>query len=331
MQLYNEHIERNISCKKILITGGTGSLGQPLAKRLLEFGASEVRIFSRDEAKQWEMKQKFASDRLKFYVGDIRNQSDLFTAIKDVDIVFNAAALKQVPNCEYFPFQAVQTNIIGAENIVQLIEQHNLLVQTVVGISTDKACSPINAMGISKAMQEKIFIAANLRCKHTRFVCARYGNILGSRGSLVPLFKQQIAEGKPLTVTSNDMTRFLMTLDEAIYLILKAATMGNGGDIFLPKPIAAQVIVIAKIFSNQSGNVIEIVGIRPGEKLDESLFNEEEAVRLAAQDEHNIIVSGLVANHARYVTGAGSAKPSSKDNLTSPDAVYCKLFEAGLV
>lgn len=269
----------NLEGKRVLITGGTGSLGKVLTSRLLKENLESLRIMSRDEAKQYFMGKKLNDPRVQFQVGDVRNLSDVVQALQGIDIVFNTAALKQVPSCEYGPYQAVQTNITGAENIVNAISMFKLPVDTVVGISTDKACKPVNVMGMTKALQERIFIHGNLRCSGTRFVCARYGNILASRGSLIPLFHQFIADKKPLTVTSTEMTRFLLNLDEAVDLILLAMHEAYPGEIYIPRVASGRIVDIAEVFSQDSGLPVEITGIRPGEKLHEILVSEEEAFR----------------------------------------------------
>jgi FlaA1/EpsC-like NDP-sugar epimerase len=273
--------ECNIFSEKdnILITGGTGSLGNKLVERLLETNINSIKIFSRDEAKQYFLSKKYLDPRLKFLVGDIRNINDVTFALQDVNIVFNTAALKQVPTCESNPFQAVQTNIHGAENIVNAIAYNKLPVKTVVCISTDKACKPTTLMGMTKAIQERIFIHGNVKAPNTTFVCARYGNILASRGSLIPLYHQFIKDNKPLIVTTEEMTRFLMNLDEAVNLIFRAMYEGYPGETFIPDVCSGKIIDIANIFSKHSGASIEVSGIRPGEKVHEILISEEEKPR----------------------------------------------------
>jgi FlaA1/EpsC-like NDP-sugar epimerase len=319
---------------RILVTGGTGTLGKNLVNRLIAQKPAKIRVFSRDEEKQWAMQQNLKEHQhlMEFQIGDIRSFSDVVRVLQDVDIVFNAAALKQVPSCENFPYQAVLTNCTGAENIVQAIEQFKLPVKIVCGISTDKACSPVNAMGISKAMQEKIFIGANLRCPETRFVCSRYGNILGSRGSLIPLFHSQIKAGRNLTVTDKEMTRFLMSINEAIDLIFKAVTTGWQGETFLPKTLSSRVIDIAEIFSEKYNTPINIIGIRPGEKLHEILINEEESNRIIEEKDHYIVVSSLDLPIKRPASGRkinlGSNNP---DNLVDKATVAKKLESENLL
>lgn len=282
--------------KVIVITGGTGSLGKVLIRRLLkkELGSpKKIIIFSRDEAKQHAMRVQYhhksnVTDEviydnfarlIEFRIGDIRNYHSVCSALKDADIVINAAALKQVPSCEYFPYEAVQTNIIGAENIVRAIAENNLHVETVVGVSTDKACKPVNAMGISKAMQERIFIAANVMIPKTRFICVRYGNVLASRGSVIPLFHEQIRHDGPVTITTKEMTRFLLPLDSAVDTIFAVLKGAKPGEIYIPKIPAARIEDIAKVLIEERNIVLHYTGIRPGEKVHEVLVSEEEAWR----------------------------------------------------
>ena len=295
--------------KKILVTGGTGSLGQLLVKRLLggELGRpSRVVVFSRDEAKQHAMRveymqKQFATDEaayqrydiLDFVIGDVRDQASIASALSDVDVVFNSAALKQVPSCEYFPYQAVMTNILGAENIVRAIEQGRLGVQTVVGISTDKACKPVNVMGMTKAIQERVFIQASMRCPQTRFLCVRYGNVLASRGSVVPLFLDQIAQGGPITITTTDMTRFLLSLDQAVDTVFAAVRQGQGGDTFIPIVPSALVVDVAAALVGDRPIPTIVTGVRPGEKIHEILVSEEELHRTVKADGYYVILPML--------------------------------------
>lgn len=280
--------------KTIVVTGGTGSLGKTLVKRILsgEMGQPrKVIVFSRDEAKQHAMRMSYLNKTvttdeviynnftslLEFRIGDVANYADVCSVVRGADIVVNAAALKQVPVCEYFPEKAILTNCIGAENIVRAIAEHNYPVQTVVGISTDKACKPINAMGMTKALQERIFIAANIAVPATRFVCVRYGNVLASRGSVIPLFHEQIRYGGPVTVTMPFMTRFLLSLDQAVDTVFAALKEAQPGEIYVPVAPAATVINIARcLIGDRSIEIVE-TGIRPGEKIHEIMVSEEEA------------------------------------------------------
>lgn len=289
--------------KRVLITGGTGSLGKVLTKRILAgaFGDVErVVILSRDEAKQHAMRMDYlnrsvATDEvifenfrrtLEFVIGDVRDPFTVVAACRDIDVVFNAAALKQVPSCEYFPAEAVKTNIDGANSLVRAVKEHRLPVETVVGISTDKACKPVNVMGMTKAVQERIFISANLGSTSTRFVCARYGNVLASRGSVIPLFRDQIASGGPLTITTPEMTRFLLSLDDAVDTIIAAVADASPGQTFIPRVPAARVTDIAKAMIGDLDIDVQTIGIRPGEKVHESLISEEEAGRTVVSGDY---------------------------------------------
>jgi len=280
--------------KTVLVTGGTGSMGKTLIHRLITDNKikspKKIIVFSRDEAKQHDMRVSYSSKTvateeiiynnflniLEFRIGDVRNYADVCSALKESDIVINAAALKQVPTCEYFPLQALSTNCIGASNIVRAIQENNYEVDTVVGISTDKACKPINVMGMTKAIQERIFISANILSPSTRFICVRYGNVLASRGSVIPLFHHQISKGGPLTITDNKMTRFLLSLDDAVDTVLAAIASASKGEIFIPKAPSANMLNIAKALIEKRNIKINIIGVRPGEKMHEILVSEEE-------------------------------------------------------
>lgn len=282
--------------KTILITGGTGSMGRRLVSRIVsgEQGVPrKVIVFSRDEAKQHEMRLAYQHrwaatdeviyrnflDVVEFRIGDIRNFTDVCSVLRDADIVIHAAAMKQVPTCEYFPAQAVLTNCAGATNIVLALEQHRFPVQTVVGISTDKACKAVNVMGMTKAIQERIFTSANILNPNTRFVGVRYGNVLASRGSVIPLFHEQIRKGGPVTITHREMTRFLLSLDQAVDTILSALKEANRGEIYVPKVSSAAVLNIATALIGHRRIEITFTGCRPGEKIHEILISEEEANR----------------------------------------------------
>ena len=273
--------------KTILITGGTGSLGKVLLRRLLNGDAgkpAQIVVLSRDEAKQHQIRVEYqhryaATDeviyqnfreKLSFRIGDVRDYESVCAALQGVNIVFNAAALKQVPTCEYFPYEAVQTNITGAENIVRAIRDLKLPVETVVGISTDKAVKPVNVMGMTKSIQERILSCGNLAMPNTRFIIVRYGNVLASRGSVIPLFHEQIRNGGPVTITHADMTRFLLSLDEAVDLIFTAVGKARRGETFIPRvPSARMVDVAAALIDGRRINTV-VSGIRPGEKLHEN-------------------------------------------------------------
>jgi len=273
------------SNKKLIITGGTGSFGNAVLKRFLHTGIAEIRIFSRDEKKQDDMRKHYNNPKLKFYIGDVRDVHSLGKAFRGVDYCFHAAALKQVPSCEFHPMEAVRTNILGTENVLEVAIASG--VERVVCLSTDKAVYPINAMGISKAMMEKVMVASsrNLEGRGTVICGTRYGNVMASRGSVIPLFVEQILAGKPITITDPAMTRFMMTLDDAVDLVLYGFAQGQNGDIFVQKAPAATIEVLAQALLQIMGkpeHEIRIIGTRHGEKLYEALLSREEMV--AAQD-----------------------------------------------
>jgi len=265
--------------KKILITGGTGSLGQALTKRLLKSKVDSVRIFSRNEHKQIEMESEFNDSRLRFFLGDIRDYHRLERALEDVDVVFHAAALKHVTKIEYNPFEAIKTNVIGSQNVIDACIKAN--VKKAVCVGTDKAVSPLNTYGATKLLMEKLFVTANNflnkeKCQ-TRFIALRYGNVLGSSGSVVPKIIEQIKNNKKITITDPQMTRFSITMDEALDFILKATELGQGSEIFVPKLKAYSIIDLIEALQEMFGKTEqEIIGVRPGEKLHESLINREE-------------------------------------------------------
>ncbi len=325
--------------KRILVTGGTGSLGQTLVKRILsgESGMPEkITVFSRDEAKQHYMRLEFlnrhaATDdviyqnsqaRLNFRLGDVRDYSSLLAAMRDTDIVFNGAALKQVPSCEYFPFEAVLTNIHGAENIVRCIRENNLQVETVVGISTDKACKPINVMGMTKALQERILIEANRESRGTRYNCVRYGNVIASRGSIIPLFVEQIQNEQPLTITLEEMTRFLLSLDRAVDTVFEAIRSGGRGETFVPKVSSAKISDVALALMGEKRLPIVYTGIRPGEKIHEIMVSEEECFRTVERNGYYVILPVLPELRDEIdFTPALENEYSSKDDNLAVDAL----------
>jgi FlaA1/EpsC-like NDP-sugar epimerase len=321
--------------KRVVITGGTGSLGKVLIRRLLsgEIGtASKIVVLSRDEAKQHQMRVEYMKRQsvtdeviyrnfqqlLEFRIGDVRDFHCVASVLRGADIVFNAAALKQVPVCEYFPYEAVQTNIAGPENISRAIREFNLPVQTVVGISTDKACKPVNVMGMTKAIQERVFIRANLECPETRFICVRYGNVLASRGSVIPLFLEQISHGGPVTITTADMTRFLLSLNDAVDIIFEALRSAKRGETYIPRVPSAKVTDIADVIIAGRPIKTVITGIRPGEKVHEILVSEEECHRTYARDRYYAIAPILPELRADN-SGAAALKSeySSADNTLS--------------
>lgn len=274
---------RMFSGKTLLITGGTGSFGNAILRRFLDSDLKEIRVFSRDEKKQDDMRKKYAHNKLKFYIGDVRDYQSVLNAVRGVDYVYHAAALKQVPSCEFHPLEAVKTNVLGTENVLEAAIVSG--VKRVVCLSTDKAVYPINAMGISKAMMEKVIVAKSRESSDTVICATRYGNVMASRGSVIPLFVNQIREGKPITITDPHMTRFMMTLDDAVDLVLYAFENGTPGDIFVQKAPAATIEVLAKALTELLGvpeHEVRIIGTRHGEKLYEALLSREEMV--AAQD-----------------------------------------------
>lgn len=305
--------------KTLLITGGTGSFGNAVLRRFLSTDIKEIRIFSRDEKKQDDMRIELSNDKVKFYIGDVRNLSSLSAAMKDVDYVFHAAALKQVPSCEFYPMEAVQTNIHGTENVIEAAIHNN--VAKVILLSTDKAVYPINAMGISKAMAEKILVAKSRQLSNSETIlCAtRYGNVMASRGSVIPLFVNQIKSMNNITITDPNMTRFLMSLDESVDLVLHAFEFGTQGDIFIQKAPASTVydlaVAIKELFN---ANVeLKVIGTRHGEKLYESLVSREEMA--SAQDMgiyYRIPADNRDLNYAKYFSD-GNEKISQFDDYTS--------------
>ncbi|MDR6369252.1 UDP-glucose 4-epimerase [Chryseobacterium bernardetii] len=270
----------NIQNKVLLITGGTGSFGTAVLRKFINTDHfKEIRIFSRDEKKQDDMRNQFKNDKLKFYIGDVRDYRSIEQAMRGVDYVFHAAALKQVPSCEFFPMQALKTNVEGTQNVIDAAEANN--VQKVICLSTDKAAYPINAMGISKAMMEKVVVAASRNLKNTTVCLTRYGNVMASRGSVIPLFVKQIKNGEPITITDPKMTRFLMSLEEAVELVLFAFENGNTGDLFVNKAPAGTIGDLAQALKElfKSDSLIKVIGTRHGEKLYETLCTREEMLK----------------------------------------------------
>lgn len=327
--------------KRILVTGGTGSLGQVLVRRLLsgEMGRPRsITVFSRDEAKQHYMRLAFlhrkeATDDiiyensrqlLNFRIGDVRDYAALLAALRSADVVFNAAALKQVPTCEYFPFEAVQTNIGGANNLVRAIRENALGIETVVGISTDKACKPINVMGMTKALQERVLLEANMDCRDTKYVCVRYGNVIASRGSIVPLFIEQIKAGGPMTITLPEMTRFLLSLDKAVDTVFAAVREGKRGETYIPQVPAARVVDAAQALMQLQNKEVEMVftGIRPGEKVHEIMVSEEECFRTSERNGFYVIHSilpELRGESGGFEPALNGEYSSANDNISIPE------------
>jgi FlaA1/EpsC-like NDP-sugar epimerase len=293
--------------KRVLVTGGTGSMGKTFVRRVLtgEIGTpAKLIVFSRDETKQHDMRieylhrQNTSTDDilyrnfrnlLEFRIGDVRSLADISAALRNVDIVVNAAALKQVPTCEYFPTQAVLTNCIGAINIVQAIQTLALPVETVIAISTDKACKPVNVMGMTKAIQERIITSANLLSPNTRYICVRYGNVLASRGSVIPLFHDQIRAGGPVTITHEGMTRFLLSLEQAVDTVVAALAGAQPGETYIPIVPGARMIDIARALIGKRSIEIKVTGVRPGEKFDEILISEEEVNHTTRRGDYYVI------------------------------------------
>lgn len=296
--------------KTLLITGGTGSFGNAVLNRFLQSDIKEIKIFSRDEKKQDDMRRSYKSSKIKFFVGDIRDPLSIDGAMANTDYVFHAAALKQVPSCEFFPVEAVKTNIIGTENVLN--SAINNKVEKIICLSTDKAVYPINAMGISKAMMEKVFVAKSRNSGKTKIIGTRYGNVMGSRGSVIPLFIEQIKAGKPITITDPKMTRFMMSLDEAVELVLYAFKNGNQGDLFVQKSPAATVSVLAKALVElyKSKSPVKEIGIRHGEKMYETLVTKEEMIKAEDQEKYfKISPDGRDLNYDQYFS-KGTLKPS---------------------
>ncbi len=289
-------VEKVLEGKRVLVTGGTGSLGKPLVRRILsgDLGNPEsVTVFSRDEGKHHQMKADWKHERaatndifyhnfeelLEFRLGDVRDYQALVPAVRSAEIIFHAAALKQVPSCEYFPYEAVRTNIEGANNLVRAIRSNDTPVEKVIGISTDKACKPVNVMGMTKAIQERVLLEGNIGKSEVAFTCVRYGNVVSSRGSAIPFFRDQIRHGGPVTLTTKEMTRFLITLEQAVDVVFDSLLHSKRGEIFVPRLPAVRMIDVAHAMIGGMDIPIEEIGIRPGEKVHEIMVSEEEAVR----------------------------------------------------
>ena len=335
--------------KRVLITGGTGSLGKVLLRRLLGGGAGDpakIIVLSRDEAKQHAIRVEYQrrssptdeviydnfSKKLEFRIGDVRDFHSVASALREADVVFNAAALKQVPTCEYFPFEAVQTNIGGAENIVRAIRDLRLDVETVVGISTDKAVAPINVMGMTKSLQERVLARANLDVPETRFVLVRYGNVLASRGSVIPLFHDQIRNGGPVTITDPRMTRFLLSLEEAVDIILVAVREARRGETYIPRAPSAKIVDVATALIEDRPIETVISGVRPGEKLHELLISEEECHRAVHRSGYYAIGPILPELQSHDVDSELLGRPySSADDVMTPAQTHELLVRRGLM
>lgn len=320
--------------KSLLITGGTGSFGNAVLRRFLDSDLAEIRIFSRDEKKQDDMRKLYGHPKLKFHLGDVRDDRSVQTAMRGVNYVFHAAALKQVPSCEFYPMQAVRTNVMGTENV--LTAAHRAGVERVICLSTDKAVYPINAMGMSKAMMEKVMVATSRGFEGTgTTVCGtRYGNVMASRGSVIPLFVGQVLAGKPITVTDPNMTRFMMTLEDAVELVLFAFTNGNNGDIFVQKSPACTIETLVQAIlelMGREGHPVERIGTRHGEKLYEALLGREEHARSDDLGEYFRVPSDARdLNYAQFVeegeAGLGKGQEYNSDNTTRLDVEATKAL-----
>lgn len=333
--------------KVVLITGGTGSLGKTLVRRLMkgELGKpKKVIIFSRDEAKQHQMKVEWkhlqtATDEifygnfeeiLDFRISNVRDYESVVNSIKESNVVINAAALKQVPVCEYFPFEAVKTNIIGARNIVRAIKENANNIELVINVSTDKACKPINTYGMTKAIQERIIIEANYNCKQTRFVCVRYGNVMGSRGSVIPLFQTQIENGGPVTITTQEMTRFMMSLDQSVDTVFEAMKNSNHGETYIPIVRSALITDLVDVMISNRDVETKVIGIRPGEKIHEILVSEEEIYRTTKRNNYYVIHSILPEIRKKQIGKPILLKEfSSRDNIMQKDELKYLLEKEG--
>ncbi|WP_448650111.1 SDR family NAD(P)-dependent oxidoreductase [Pseudomonas fluorescens] len=309
--------------KVLMITGGTGSFGNAVLNRFLKTDVKEIRIFSRDEKKQEDMRIALNNPKLKFYIGDVRNYDSIRDAMKGVDYVFHAAALKQVPSCEFYPMEAIRTNVLGAENVMRAAIDNN--VGRVIVLSTDKAVYPINAMGISKAMMEKLMVAkARMQgSSETVFCATRYGNVMASRGSVIPLFIEQLKEGKSITITDPTMTRFLMSLDDSVDLVLHAFEHGRQGDIFIQKAPASTIEVLAQALKElfEKTNEIRVIGTRHGEKLYESLVSREELAKAEDMGQYyRVPADNRDLNYAKFVV-EGELGIAGSEDYTSHNTV----------
>jgi len=320
--------------KILLISGGTGSFGKAVLKRFLLTNIGEIRIFSRDELKQDDMRRFYNNDKLKFYIGDVRDKNSIDDAMRGVDYVFHAAALKQVPSCEFYPMQAVKTNVIGTENLLNSAIAAG--VKKVIALSTDKAVYPINAMGISKAMMERVIVAKGRNVKDTMIACTRYGNVMASRGSVIPLFIDQVRNGKPITITDPNMTRFMMSLDDAVDLVLFAFENGKSGDIFVQKAPAATVELLAYTMRKILGapdHEIKTIGTRHGEKLYETLLTKEEMVKAIDMEKYyRIPADARDLNYSKFfeegeevVTEAGEYHSHNTHRLNEKELIELLL------
>jgi FlaA1/EpsC-like NDP-sugar epimerase len=322
-------VEKVLEGKRVLVTGGTGSLGKPLVRRILggDLGyPASVTVFSRDEGKHHQMKADWRNERsatneifyhnfeelLEFRLGDVRDYQALVPAVRNAEIIFHAAALKQVPSCEYFPYEAVRTNIEGANNLVRAIRSNDTPVEKVVGISTDKACKPVNAMGMTKAIQERVLLEGNIGQDQVDFTCVRYGNVVSSRGSVIPFFRDQIRHGGPVTLTTKEMTRFLITLEQAVDVVFDSLLHSKRGEILVPHLPAVRIADVARAMIGEREIPIEEIGIRPGEKVHELLVSYEESARTTERkgsfrENYYAVASILPEVSGSYPTGQAAA------------------------
>lgn len=316
--------------KKLLITGGTGSFGNAVLNRFLNTEVEEIRIFSRDEKKQVDMRRVYQNDKIQYYIGDIRDLNSIRQAMYDIDYVFHAAALKQVPNCEFFPLEAVKTNVLGTDNVLTAAIDSG--VKKVICLSTDKAAYPVNAMGASKALMEKVFIARARTVSPDRtLICGtRYGNVMCSRGSVIPLFIEQIKAGKPLTITNPNMTRFMMSLEEAVDLVLFTFAHAQSGDIMVQKAPACTIGILAQALQELFGvkNEIQVIGVRHGEKLYETLLTKEECVNAVDMGNfYRVPMDKRKLNYTRYQMEERQEKPLMLEEFNSNNTVQLTVAQ----
>jgi len=331
--------------KTVLITGGTGSLGRNLVRNIMtgKYGnPKQLIVFSRDEDKQYAMELEwknlkvstddvfyYADEVLSFRIGDVRDYESVVRAVKEAEIIIHAAALKQVPVGEYFPWESIKTNILGAQNIIRAILENENSVNTVLAVSTDKACKPVNTYGMCKAIQERLIIEANRLCPKTRFICVRYGNVAASRGSIIPLFQEQIRSGGPVTITRQDMTRFILTLDTANNIIMEAIRSAEAGDIYIPDLPAVNILDLAEVMIGERNIDIKTIGVRPGEKIHEVLITEEELPRTIKRGDYYTICPVLPEIHKAKIEKPVLTKELSSDDYRMSKSQLKDFLQAG--
>jgi UDP-glucose 4-epimerase len=330
--------------KRVLVTGGTGSLGRGVVTRLLSgrLGSpARVTVLSRDESKQHHMRLRLRrarastddviyqdlESRLAFRIGDVRDEATMIDAVRGADVIVHAAAMKQVPTCEYFPMEAVRTNILGSSALVTAVRSAGAHVEAVVGLSTDKACKPVNVMGMTKALMERVLIEGNVGCPHTRFVCVRYGNVIGSRGSVVPLFLDQVARGGPVTITRPDMTRFLVTREQAVEVVMAAIVSGRRGEIYVPKMGSARMVDLADAIIDGRDVPVRHTGVRPGEKIHEVIVSEEECGRTTERGDYYVVAPMLPECAPERPSAPAPITPALTREYSSEDVT---LDQAGI-